>query len=83
MVIAPALGEVVSASGGRYSEQNEAPRSKLLGTPSRKKVLGTARGLPKQIFDNLIFYRGVAKFGYRTCFGSRGPGVRIPSPRPK
>ena len=26
--------------------------------------------------------RGVAKFGYRTCFGSRGPQVQILSPRP-
>ncbi len=39
-----ATGEVVSAAGGGYSEQNVAPRSKVVGAPSRPQLLGTARG---------------------------------------
>ena len=38
------LGEVVSASGGRLSEHNEAQRSKLLGTPSRIKFWAPQEG---------------------------------------
>ena len=37
-------GEVANASGGRYSEHNEAQRSKVARVSSRKQLLGTARG---------------------------------------
>ena len=56
-----------SASGGRNSERNEAPRSKLSGAARLKKVLGTARGLPKRrhnfIYSLLLIIsnRGVAQ----------------------
>ena len=35
---APALGKVASAHGVRYSEQNEAQRSKFIGAPSRNEL---------------------------------------------
>ncbi len=55
MVIAPALGEVVSASGGRYSEQNEAPQSKLFGAPSRKKFWAPQEGYQSKFLTILYF----------------------------
>ncbi len=48
------LGEVTSASGGWYSEQNEAQRSKFVRAPSGKQILGTARGLPKLTFGDIF-----------------------------
>ncbi len=38
------LGEVASARSARYSEQNEAPQSKVAGAPSLKQLSETARG---------------------------------------
>ena len=40
--------DVASASGGRCSERKEAPRSKVVGAPSRKQLLDTARVSPRQ-----------------------------------
>ena len=44
-----ATGEVASAHSVRYSEQNEAPRSKVVGAPSRAQLLGTAREKVRRI----------------------------------
>jgi len=42
-------GEVASASGGRNSEQNEAPRSKVIGVKSRNELWAPQEGITRGV----------------------------------
>ena len=49
-----ATGDVASAHSVRCSERKEAPRSKVVGAPSRPQLLGTARGKVRRIEECVI-----------------------------
>ena len=54
------------------------------GVSAPTKIHGKFSTTIFSLHENLIIYhRGVAKFGYRTWFGTKGSGVQIPSPRPR
>ena len=72
-----------SAPGGRYSEQNKAPRSKLFGAPRRKKVSGTARGFLRHRLKKITRRSQVQGLGCRLgrCFCALHRGVHwTPAP---
>ena len=63
-----ATGDVASAAGGGYRERKEAPRSKVVGAPSRSQLLGTARGKVRRIKARVIITQNRLKpYKYWVC----------------